>query len=430
MSIDNMRAYNSEQMTAFDKTRPVPGTRRGYVLALLLACSLVTHPSGQNVPLSRVVAIGDVHGDFDSFAAILKTAGLIDASSNWSGGNATLVQVGDSTDRGAKVRQVLDLLMALEEQAKAAGGRVAVLLGNHEVLNLIGDVSYVTPEIYATFADDQSEQRRLAAYDAYVKLWAERGGQLRQVSRTYQPVLKSVWMDAHPLGFVEYREAFGPQGRYGRWLRNKPAVLRVGDTVFMHAGINPDKAPRSLEDINKQVAGEIKRFDDLRARMIDRKMVLPFFTLREVLDTAQVEVGTSTSAANSTSADSGGLDALSISDPLGLRALLGINSWALVSSDGPLWFRGFATWSPEVGAVQSKKLLERYNVAHFVVGHTIVASGHITPRFSAGVFLIDTGMLASYAPRGVASALEIADGRFSAIYASERIPLLESGPRR
>jgi hypothetical protein len=414
-------------MTALDRARPVHGVWRVYLLALLLACTPTPWTAAQNSASPRVVAIGDIHGDFDSLAGILKQAGLTDANNSWSGGNATFVQVGDSTDRGAKVRPVLDLLMALEEQAKAAGGRVALLLGNHEVLNLIGEGGYVTPEIYATFADDQSEQRRLAAYDAYVKLCAERAGQLRPVPRVYQPLPKAAWMDAHPVGFVEYREAFSPQGTYGRWLRTKPAVLRVNDTVFMHAGINPDKAPRALDDINKQVASEIKRFDDFRNRMIDRKLILPFFTLREVLDVAQIEVETSTSAANSRTTDggAGGLDALSIPDPLGLRGLLGINSWALVNPDGPLWFRGFATWSAEVGAIQSKYLLQRYNVAHFVVGHTIMPNRRITPRFSSAVFLIDTGMLASYAPRGVASALEISDGRFSAIYADERMTLLE-----
>jgi hypothetical protein len=64
-------------------------------------------------------------------------------------------------------------------------------------------------------------------------------------------------------------------------------------------------------------------------------------------------------------------------------------------------------------------------VAHFVVGHTIMPNRRITPRFSSAMFLIDTGMLASYAPRGVASALEISNGRFSAIYADERMTLLE-----
>ena len=401
--------------------------RRVYILALLLACTGTPWTAAQNIPPPRVVAIGDIHGDFDAFAAILKHSALTDASGSWSGGNATFVQVGDSTDRGPKVRQVLDLLIALEEQAKAAGGRVAVLLGNHEVLNLIGEGGYVTPEIYASFADEQSEQRRLAAYEQYVKFCAERGGALRPVPRVFQALPKAAWMDAHPVGFVEYREALSPQGKFGRWLRTKPVVLKLNDTVFMHAGINSDKAPRALEDINKQVAGEIKRFDDFRSRMIDRKLILPFFTLREMLDVAQIEVESSTNAANGRTSDggAGGLDSMSIPDPLGLRALLSINSWALVNPDGPLWFRGFATWSAEVGAIQSKYLLQRYNVAHFVVGHTIMPNRRITARFSSAIFLIDTGMLASYAPKGVASALEISDGRFSAIYADERITLFD-----
>jgi hypothetical protein len=408
--------------------------KRVYLLALLLACTPAPWTSAQNSVLPRVVAVGDIHGDFDSFAGIMKQAGLIDANGSWSGGNATFVQVGDSTDRGPKVRQALDLLMALEEQAKAAGGRVAVLLGNHEVLNLIGEGGYVTPEIYATFADDQSDERRLAAYEQYVKFCAERGGAFHSVPKVFQPSPKAAWMDAHPVGFVEYREAFSPQGKFGRWLRTKPVLLKLNDTVFMHAGINSNKAPRALEDINKQVASEIKRFDDFRSRMIDRKLILPFFTLREVLDVAQAEVESSSSAATSRTTDggAGGLDASSIPDPLGLRGLLGINSWALVNPDGPLWFRGFATWSAEVGAIQSKYLLQRYNVAHFVVGHTIMPNRRITARFSSAMFLIDTGMLASYAPRGVASALEISDGRFSAIYADERMTLLErdNGSRR
>src|SRR4030095_7908799 len=118
-----------------------------------------------------------------------------------------------------------------------------------------------------------SEQRRLAAYDAYVKLCAARATQLRSVPRLYQPLSKDAWMEKHPLGFVEYREALSPQGVYGRWLRTKAAVARVGDSVFMHAGVNPDRAPRNLEDINKQIASEIKRFDDYRNRMVERKLI-------------------------------------------------------------------------------------------------------------------------------------------------------------
>ena len=58
------------------------------------------------------------------------------------------------------------------------------------------------------------------------------------------------WMAAHPPGYLEYQEALGPQGHYGRWLRAKPVANQLGDTVFLHAGIPPELAELSLEDIN------------------------------------------------------------------------------------------------------------------------------------------------------------------------------------
>jgi hypothetical protein len=308
-----------------------------------------------------------------------------------------------------------------------------VLLGNHEAMNMMGDGRYVTPAIYATFADEQSEQRRQAAYEAYEKLFAARSVQLPpQVSKIYQPSSKGDWMAAHPLGFVEYRQAFGPQGRYGRWLRNKSTVLRLGDTVFLHGGLQPDRAPRKLEDINKQVLAELKRFDAYRSLMADRKLILPFFTLSEVLEAAQVEAGgsglrTEPSRDIAGSGESGPWDT---PDPLALRGLLRIDTWALADVDGPLWFRGFATWSEAEGASQMTKLLGRYSVAHFVVGHSIPGTMRITPRFSAAVFLIDTGMSSGFYPGGRASALEIRDGRFTAIYADGRTTLVESGAAR
>jgi hypothetical protein len=404
-----------------------------WALAILLL-SGVPPPQivAQSTASPRVVAIGDIHGDFDAFRGILEHAGIIDAAGRWIAGNTILVQTGDATDRGSNVRAVMDLLIDLEEQATAAGGRVAVLLGNHETQNLIGEGRDVTPAIYATFADEQSEQRRQAAYEAYVKLCAARSGQLqRPVPRIYQPSSKDDWMAAHPLGFVEYREAFGPQGRYGRWLRPKPAVLRLGDTVFLHAGLQPGRAPRKLEDINTQVLGEIKRFDTYRSLMIDRKLVLPFFTLSEVLEAAQVEARGSALRRGPAGGipATGGLESLDAPDPLGLEGLLRIGTWALLDPDGPMWFRGFATWSAAVGATQITNLLRRYSVAHFVVGHTIPATRRITPRFSAAVFLIDTGMLSSVYPGGVASALEIRDGRFTAIYTDQRTTLFEADER-
>src|SRR3989338_11421245 len=122
-------------------------------LALLLAAALLSVPAE---PLTaqgaaRIVGIGDIHGAIDEFKRILKVAGLADGTGRWTGGKATLIQTGDYMDRGAGTREVLDLLMALEKQAKATGGRAVSLLGNHEVMNLIGDTRDVTGEIFETF---------------------------------------------------------------------------------------------------------------------------------------------------------------------------------------------------------------------------------------------------------------------------------------
>ena len=94
---------------------------------------------------------------------------LIDAQRHWTGGKTTLVQVGDLLDRGPKPRDVMDLLMVLEKEAPQAGGRVVALLGNHEMMNIMGDLRYVTPVNFASFADSKSEERQKAAYQAYVK---------------------------------------------------------------------------------------------------------------------------------------------------------------------------------------------------------------------------------------------------------------------
>jgi Calcineurin-like phosphoesterase len=388
------------------------------LVVILLAIAMpFPRATAQRREPSRVVAIGDIHGDVDALNGILQRAGIIDAGGRWIASDAVLVQLGDVTDRGPRVRAAMDLLMDLERQASAAGGRVAVLLGNHEIMNLLGDGRYVTPAIYETFADQRSAQRRQEAYDAYVRLCRGRFVELGQLlPGISQPLSKEEWMAAHPPGFVEYREAFGPQGRYGRWLRSKPAVLRLNDKVFLHAGINPDRAPRDLDDINKQALAEIRRFDEYRRRMVDRKLALPFFTLSEILTAAQVELQVSASAAKPEEVD-----------PLGLSALMAIDGWSIIHPEGPLWFRGFATWPSDAGATQMTDLLRRYNVGHFVVGHTIPEPKRITPRFSGAVFLIDTGMSSSYVPDGIASALEIRDGRFTAISAAERVTLLEAG---
>ena len=167
----------------------------------------------------------------------------------WTGGRTQLIQTGDYTDRGEGTRAVLDLLMALEDQAKDAGGRAFALLGNHEVMNLIGETRDVTREIFATFADANSEKRREAAWEDYAKLAAAKKDKGEPVPSVYAQT-KEAWLTTHPPGYVEYKEAFSPKGKYGQWLRGKPIVTEVAGNIFMHAGIPPANPPAKLDDLN------------------------------------------------------------------------------------------------------------------------------------------------------------------------------------
>jgi hypothetical protein len=366
------------------------------ILALVLGVASPTRPGyAQRLDARRTVVIGDIHGDLEGLTAILRQAGITDASNRWAAGNTIVVQTGDMTDRGAHVRGVLDLLIDLEQQARAAGGRLVVLLGNHEVMNLAGDFRDVSPEAYASFADTQSEDRRRKAYEEYVGVCESRAEFVAgTLPAGFQAMNPDEWMTAHPPGAIEYREAFGPSGRYGRWLRQKAAVLQLGDIAFMHAGINPATAPRRLDDINDLVAHDIRKLDDYRRRMTDRKLILPWFGIRDLLLAAQL-------------------------DPQNFGDFVQIDKWSLFDPEGPMWFRGFASWSAQEGPTQIKTLLQRYKLAHFVVGHTVTETRRITPQFANAVFLIDTGMIFS---GGTASALEIQGGRFTAVSANGRTP--------
>src|SRR6266542_113549 len=94
--------------------------------------------------VERIVAVGDVHGDLPQFTAVLRSAEVIDRDGNWSGGKTHLVQAGDLLDRGPDSRKVIELLMKLEKQAREASGEVHCLVGNHETMNLYGDLRYVS----------------------------------------------------------------------------------------------------------------------------------------------------------------------------------------------------------------------------------------------------------------------------------------------
>jgi len=317
--------------------------------------------------VERIVAVGDVHGAYESFVAILKATGIIDARRRWSGGRAHLVQTGDVLDRGPDSRKALDLLRRLESEAPRAGGRVHALLGNHEVMRMLGDLRYVSPGEYAAFRTPGS----LELWDRFYRSEALQA--LKRSEAAGEPfdqkAFRARFQEDVPLGQVEMRLEFGPEGEYGRWLRQHDAMVRIDGVVFLHGGVSPAVAPLGCREVNE--------------------------TIRRELTTGMQEVRASPAAS------------------LGSRA------------DGPLWYRGLAQEDEAAFAPQIEEILSKLEARAIVTGHNVASGGRIASRFGGKVFQIDTGMLTSSYPEGRASALEIRDGRFTAIYEDRRDVLLD-----
>ncbi len=132
--------------------------------------------------------MADVHGAYDALVSLLKTTQLIDDKLAWSGGRATLVVVGDVLDRGSGSRRVLELLMRLEREASAAGGRSQLVLGNHEIMNLTGELDYVASEDYAAYAAEESAAERFGGARAVPRGARERGRRRRARGRLRAPL--------------------------------------------------------------------------------------------------------------------------------------------------------------------------------------------------------------------------------------------------
>ncbi len=401
------------------------------VLIALLAAGLLAGVLAADRPPERIVAIGDVHGDADAFLALLRRTGLVDESRHWTGGRATLVQTGDVLDRGAQARDVLDLLMALEAEATAAGGAAVALMGNHEVMNALGMLRDVSPAAIAGFADSGSEERRVRAFDAHVAVAAARRAAITKAgaSLPLPPVLaepaREAWMAAHPPGWLEYLEAFGPSGKYGRWVRARRVAVRLDDTIFVHGGLDPDRAPESVDAATEQARQELARWDAMRAWMIDKGLAAASFTYAEVVDAGRAELARVAAETRGTEANaSSGLPPAVLRHPV--AELLAVDDWSLIDPRGPLWFRGFATWTSEEGKMGMEALQHRYGAVRFVVGHTPVRPPRQVARFGDRVFLIDTGISSVYrTDGGRPSALEIRDGIYTAVYLDTRTVLYD-----
>lgn len=224
------------------------GLLRRALVALLATLLLAAAPAAAE----RIVAIGDLHGDYDAYRDIVVAAGVADDKGGWTGGDAILVQLGDFADRGPDSLRIIRNLQALETGAPLAGGKVVVLVGNHEAMNVTGDLRYVHSGEYAAFATRNSEKFRDQVFEdsekAILSQYLQGGAEL-SVKAAHRRFVEET-----PLGMLEHRRAWKPSGEIGTWIAAHPAIVKIGDVVFVHGGLSAEFAARSIDRINAEVS--------------------------------------------------------------------------------------------------------------------------------------------------------------------------------
>jgi hypothetical protein len=269
---------------------------------------------------ARLLIASDFEGQFDAFTALMQGNGVIDADLHWRFGDGRVVLVGDMADRGDNVLPLLWLIYRLEAEAERAGGGLHLVLGNHDQMLLTGRTSYLHPKYFGTL--------RLSGA-APQALWDERS-------------------------------------ELGRWLRSKPILLKVGDTLFMHGGLSPAVLARapSLADVDRHAAAVLTHAPDTIADAAAREIV-----------------------------------------------------W---SREGLLWYRGLAMaleGMPKADAAHVARTLEHFDVRHLAIGHTLVQ--HVGSDYDGAVLRIDVQHAA-----GTVEGVLVEDGaRFRVDARGERHPL-------
>ena len=215
-------------------------------------------PSYHKVDNCKIVAIGDLHGDLTVTIKSLKLAGVVPLDIpnyfknlsdiddiEWIGGNTIVVQVGDQIDRcrpnnwyrdicaddstyedeGSDLK-IMELLDKLNEKAKYQGGKIISILGNHEIMNCVGDFRYVSPKEFEEF------------------------GHFYKVKKVKNP------NRVFPYGYKERKQAFSPGGIIARkYAFNRKAIVQVGKWIFVHGGLTPQIALQySFDEMNEGIS--------------------------------------------------------------------------------------------------------------------------------------------------------------------------------
>ncbi|PNY80589.1 metallophosphoesterase [Deinococcus koreensis] len=163
--------------------------------------------------MSALWVVGDIHGAYDKLRQLLRQAGLLTADDSWQGADARLVFLGDYLDRGPHGLDVIRLIRRLEPQARAAGGQITALLGNHEVMFL------------AALHFRASDPGDALGFRDY---WLSNGGQESDAAQ----------VQIHDL----------------TWLRARPALAHADGWLLAHAdSLFYLRLGRSIEAVNRQV---------------------------------------------------------------------------------------------------------------------------------------------------------------------------------
>jgi hypothetical protein len=320
--------------------------------------------------VTRIIAVGDIHGSYDNFVKILKKAELVDDMLKWSGGKTHLVQTGDIMDRGDNTREVFDLLMRLQKEAAEAGGKVHVLIGNHEEMNITGIVfrqpRYVSPKQFVSFLPDDFRQKKENEFRKQLHNFSE-------IEANSDPTLLDSYFETKWEKLMQdknlqklYVDTFNRD--YGRWLIEQNIAIKINDIIFVHGGISERYSKWPLQKINEVLLEELDVYRIAYKRRINPKK------RREML----------------------------------------------YMHDSPLWNRDLALKDEQSYGKIVDKILKNLGAKYMIIAHTPSGSPVIPEtekdeilfrtRFDKKIWMIDTGISDFY--YGILSYLSIENGEF------------------
>ena len=379
------------------------------------------------------MVIPDIHGAYPEFTELLKATGMVDENLDWKGGETHLVSLGDLLDRGKDSRKVMDLLIRLQQQAPASGGKVHVVNGNHELMNLIADLRYVSKGEYAAFTGEETDSMRQQAFTVFkagLTAKAEKSGE----SLDEESVRKQ-FEARFPPGYFGHRAAFSLQGRYGQWLLSLPLLIVINDIAFVHAGLPKIVSEMELPELNRQFQSGLTRYLQVWEELVKRGILSSIDDRRaDSIVKTMIEQSVPSDCMEARQEQCRQLTAEGAEklDPRTMNLLqefVDLSEAPLLGVEGPAWYRGSVLCRPVLEEHVFAAALKRINASRVMVGHTVTKDRRVHDIRQHRLFMLDTGMLRSHYKNGRPAAMIIEDDQLTVqyLYPEERtVPIVEN----